>query len=65
MVSYTRIDQINRYSLYWRQLLVKNHGIPEDVIEGAVGAGKEFFYLPKETKLQVCPTIVWVSGCQC
>ena len=33
---------------------VKNHGIPEDSILGAVDAAKAFFALPEETKLKVC-----------
>ena len=37
---------------------VKNHGIPEEDILGAIEAGKTFFALPEETKLKVC---VWVS----
>ena len=32
---------------------VKNHGIPEKNISGAVDAGKRFFNLPDETKLKV------------
>ncbi|THH06141.1 hypothetical protein EW145_g4286 [Phellinidium pouzarii] len=31
---------------------VKNHGIPEERIIGAIDAGKIFFALPKETKLE-------------
>lgn len=33
---------------------VKNHGIPENAIQGAVEAGKKFFALPTDTKLEVC-----------
>lgn len=32
---------------------VKNHGIPEEHIKMAVGAGKKFFALPTETKMKV------------
>lgn len=32
---------------------IKNHGIPEESILGAVEAGKRFFALPEETKLKV------------
>ena len=34
-------------------ILVKNHGIPEDKILGAVNAGKDFFALSEETKMKV------------
>ena len=34
-------------------LYVKNHGIPEESITGAVEAGKKFFALPDETKFKV------------
>ncbi len=34
---------------------VKNHGIPEESISGAVEAGKKFLTLPEETKLKVSP----------
>lgn len=33
--------------------VVKNHGIPEEHIKMAVGAGKKFFALPTETKMKV------------
>lgn len=33
--------------------LVKNHGIPQDVIDAAVHAGKRFFALPEEEKMKV------------
>lgn len=32
---------------------VKNHGIPEESISGAVDVGKKFFALPNETKMKV------------
>ena len=35
------------------QLLVSNHGIPSEVIEGALTAAKDFFALPLETKMEV------------
>ena len=30
--------------------LVTNHGVPQSVIESALGAGKRFFSLPQDTK---------------
>ena len=39
-------------------ILVKNHGIPEEKISGAVRAGQDFFALPDETKLKVSMGIV-------
>lgn len=45
---------------------VKNHGIPEDDIQGAVEAGKKFFALPTETKMEVrkllCSTIAFINS---
>lgn len=32
---------------------VKNHGIPEEKMFGALDVGKKFFALPEETKLKV------------
>lgn len=32
---------------------VKNHGIPEVLINGALNASKEFFSLPEEKKLEI------------
>ncbi|KAK7689938.1 hypothetical protein QCA50_006578 [Cerrena zonata] len=34
-------------------LYVKNHGIPESLIDGALNASKEFFSLPEEKKLEI------------
>ena len=36
---------------------MKNHGIPEEHINGSVAAGKDFFALPDEAKLKVCKRI--------
>ena len=33
--------------------VVKNHGIPQDITDAAIEAGKEFFVLPDETKFKV------------
>lgn len=41
--------------------LVKNHGIPEEKILGAVRAGQEFFALPEETKFKVILTVAIMS----
>jgi isopenicillin N synthase-like dioxygenase len=32
--------------------VVKNHGIPEETIQGVLSASKEFFALPLETKME-------------
>lgn len=33
--------------------VVKNHGIPEEDVNAAIEAGKKFFALPTEKKLEV------------
>ena len=32
---------------------VKNHGIPDDIIDRTIEAGKAFFALPEEVKMEV------------
>jgi isopenicillin N synthase-like dioxygenase len=33
---------------------VKNHGIPENVLERALSGAKQFFSLPLDSKIEVC-----------
>lgn len=41
--------------------VVKNHGIPEEDVNAAIEAGKKFFALPTEKKLEVSYTNTYVA----
>jgi isopenicillin N synthase-like dioxygenase len=37
-------------------IAVKNHGIPEEIIESAISTSKEFFSLPIDKKMEASTT---------
>ena len=47
--------------LRWRWASVKNHGIPEDVIENVLSAAKDFFSLPLDEKMEVRSYLLRIS----
>jgi isopenicillin N synthase-like dioxygenase len=48
----------------WDEMsIVQSHGIPEEVIDNAVKAGKKYFSLPEAAKMEV--SFYYVSSLDC
>jgi len=51
---YQNVQSQKRQKLHHTSwVAVKNHGIPEEIIQSALSASKEFFSLPIDKKMEV------------